>query len=141
MSSFHRDIALRRIFRTVDLYLCEDSDNYTRSLDIFDRVKVDPLFSRRIKALRVYWSYDDGDMLDVMSRKCRTRHLWATFIIFVLGIFSFALPEFKALEEFEWIGYPKLQADMVKVLLKSHSNLAKLGLMYLPTAFRFTPGH
>ncbi|KAH9993095.1 hypothetical protein BJV77DRAFT_1000192 [Russula vinacea] len=89
-----------------------DSDNWNRTLDIFDRVKADPIFSRRIKALRVHWSYDDGDMLDVMSR-----------------IFSSALPEFKALEEFEWIGYPELQANMVKVLLKSHPNLAKLGLI------------
>jgi hypothetical protein len=71
VSSFHRDIALRRIFRTVDLYLCEDSDNWNRTLDIFDRVKADPLFSRRIKTLRVHWAYDDGDMLDVMSRRCR----------------------------------------------------------------------
>jgi hypothetical protein len=58
-----------------------------------------------------------------------------------LGIFRSALPEFKALEEFEWIGYPELQADMVvKVLLKCHPNLAKLGLMYLPTAYYFTSG-
>jgi len=71
VSSFHRDIALRRIFRTVDLYLCEDSDNWNRTLDIFDRVKVDPIFSRRIKTLRVHWAYDDGDMLDVMSRRGR----------------------------------------------------------------------
>ncbi|KAI0282237.1 hypothetical protein BC826DRAFT_1065780 [Russula brevipes] len=112
VSSFHRDIALRRIFRTVDLYLCEDSDSWNRTLDIFDKVKADPLFSRRIKTLRVHWAYDDGDMLDVMSR-----------------IFSTVLPDFKALEEFEWVGYPELQADMVQVLLKSHPNLTKLGLI------------
>lgn len=58
-----------------------------------------------------------------------------------LGIFRSALPEFKALEEFEWIGYPELQADMVEVLLKSHPNLARLGLMYFPTAYRFTSGY
>ena len=58
----HCDIALRRIFRIADLYLCGDLDNWNRTLDIFDRVKVDPLFSRRIKALRVHWSYDDGDI-------------------------------------------------------------------------------
>jgi len=46
-------------------------------------------------------------------------------------VFRSALPEFKALEEFEWIGYPELQADMVQVLLRTHPNLAKLGLMYL----------
>ncbi|KAI9450284.1 hypothetical protein F5148DRAFT_1277868 [Russula earlei] len=112
VSPFHRDIALRRIFRTVDLYLCEDSDNWNRTLDIFDRVKTDPHFSRRIKVLRVHWAYDDGDMLGVMSR-----------------VFRSALPEFRALEEFEWIGYPELQADMVQVLLTSHPNLSKLGLI------------
>ncbi|KAI0297045.1 hypothetical protein B0F90DRAFT_1811223 [Multifurca ochricompacta] len=112
VSSFHRGIALRHIFHTIDLYLGEDSDNWNRTLDIFDRVKVDPLFSRRIKALRVHWAYDGGDMLDVMSR-----------------IFRTALPEFKALEEFEWIGYPELQADMIQALLKSHPNLVKLGLI------------
>ncbi|KAH9953480.1 hypothetical protein BC827DRAFT_1146062 [Russula dissimulans] len=112
VSPFHRDIALRRIFHTVDLYLCEDSDNWNRTLDIFDRVKVDPLFSGRIKVLRVHWAYDDGDMLDVMTR-----------------VFRSALPEFKALEEFEWIGYPELQADMIQVLLRTHPNLAKLGLI------------
>jgi hypothetical protein len=47
----HRDIALRRIFRIVDLYLYEDLDNWNRMLDIFDKVKADPLFSRRIKVL------------------------------------------------------------------------------------------
>ena len=57
------------------------------------------------------------------------------FYQFIPGIFSSALPEFKALEEFEWIGYPELQADMVKVLLKSHPILSKLGLMYLATVF------
>ncbi|KAI0246589.1 hypothetical protein BJV78DRAFT_1297892 [Lactifluus subvellereus] len=112
VSSFHRDIALRRIFHTVDLYLCEDSDSWNRTLDIFDGVKVDPLFSRRIRTLRVHWAYDGGDMLDVMSRLFRT-----------------ALPEFRALEEFEWIGYPELQAEMVQVLLKNHPNLVKLGLI------------
>ncbi|KAF8259916.1 hypothetical protein EI94DRAFT_1717871 [Lactarius quietus] len=73
---------------------------------------MDPLFSRRIKALRIHWAYDGGEMLEVMSR-----------------IFRTALPEFRALEEFEWIGYPDLQADMVQALLKSHPNLVKLGLI------------
>ncbi|KAH9976596.1 hypothetical protein BGW80DRAFT_1436025 [Lactifluus volemus] len=112
VSSFHRDIALRHIFHTVDLYLCEDSDNWNRTLDIFDRVKVDSLFSRRIRTLRVHWAYDGGDMLEVMSRLFRT-----------------ALPEFKALQEFEWIGYPELQAEMVQVLFQSHPKLVKLGLI------------
>jgi hypothetical protein len=80
-------------------------------------------------------------MLDVMSRRDRIFCLWTTSNDFLLGIFRSALPEFKALEEFEWIGYPELQADMVKVLLKSHPSLARLGLMYFPTAYRFTSGH
>jgi hypothetical protein len=45
------------------------------------------------------------------------------------GLFRTALPEFKALREFEWIGYPELQAEMVQVLFKSHPKLVKLGLM------------
>lgn len=46
-------------------------------------------------------------------------------------IFRGMLPEFRALREFEWIGYPELQADMVQVLLRCHPNLDKLGLMYV----------
>lgn len=111
VSSFHRDIALRRVFHTVDLYLGEDS-YWNRTLDIFDRVRMDSVFSRRIKALRIHWAYGGGEMLDVMSR-----------------IFRTALPEFRGLEEFEWIGYPELDADMVQVLLKSHPDLIKLGLI------------
>ncbi|KAN0142176.1 hypothetical protein V8E53_000638 [Lactarius tabidus] len=112
VSSFYRDIALRRVFHTVDLHLGEDA-NWNRTLDIFDRVRIDPLFSRRIKALRIHWAYyGGGEMLKVMSR-----------------IFRTALPEFRGLEEFEWIGYPELKADMVQALLKSHPNLIKLGLI------------
>ncbi|KAH9057589.1 hypothetical protein EDB87DRAFT_1630114 [Lactarius vividus] len=111
LHSFHRDIALRRIFHTIDLYLHEDS-NWNRTLDIFDRVRIDPSFSRIIKALRIHWAYVSGDMLKIMSRLFRT-----------------ALPEFRALEELEWIGYPELRADMVKALLKSHPKLVKLGLI------------
>ncbi|KAI0309909.1 hypothetical protein OF83DRAFT_1253057 [Amylostereum chailletii] len=112
VSSFHREIASRHIFHTLDVYLGEDSETINRSMDIFDRVKADPVFARRVKALRLHWSYEGGEMLDLMSR-----------------IFRTALPEFKALREFEWIGYPELQADMVQVLLQSHPNLDRLGLI------------
>ncbi|KAI0041668.1 hypothetical protein FA95DRAFT_1565151 [Auriscalpium vulgare] len=112
VSSFYRDIALRNIFRTVDLYLGEDQENMHRSMDVFDRVKSDPAFARHILSLRVHWAYEGGDVLDLMSR-----------------IFRTVLPEFKALREFEWIGYPELQADMVQVLLRSHSKLDRLGLV------------
>ena len=46
------------------------------------------------------------------------------------GIFRVALPEFKALKDFEWIGYPELKADMVQSVLNSHPNLQSLGLVY-----------
>lgn len=49
VSAFHRNIAVRIIFHTLDLYFGEDQDNVrenlNRGLDIFDRVKADP-FSR-----------------------------------------------------------------------------------------------
>jgi hypothetical protein len=51
------------------------------------------------------------------------------------GIFRTALPEFKALRDFEWIGYPELRADMVQAVLASHSHLHSLGLMYVLTLY------
>jgi hypothetical protein len=138
VSRFHHDIALRRVFRTVDLYLGEDS-NWNRTLDIFDRVRADTLFSRRIKALRIHWAYVSGDVLDVMSSECEDcRFQDSSAHSFQPGIFRTALPKFRALEEFEWIGYPELQADMVQVLLKSYPNLVKLGLMYLSATYQVT---
>jgi hypothetical protein len=62
----HRDIAFRRVFHTVDLYLGEDS-NCNRTLGILDRVRMGPLFSRQIKALRKHWAYAGSDVLEVMS--------------------------------------------------------------------------
>ncbi|KAF4586299.1 hypothetical protein EYR40_010307 [Pleurotus pulmonarius] len=112
VSAFHRNIAVRIIFRTLDLYFGEDQDNLNRGLDIFDRVKADPVFASRVKSLRLHWAYEEGDMLDLMAR-----------------IFRTALPEFKALEDFEWIGYPEMRADMVQAVLQSHSHLQSLGLI------------
>ncbi|TCD62325.1 hypothetical protein EIP91_007065 [Steccherinum ochraceum] len=116
VSAFHRNIAVRIIFHTVDLYFGEDQDNVrenlNRGLDMFDRVKADPVFASRIKILRLHWAYEEGDMLDLMTR-----------------IFRTALPAFKALQEFEWIGYPELRADMVQAVLASHSHLRSLGLI------------
>ena len=45
------------------------------------------------------------------------------------GIFRNALPSFKALREFEWIGYPELRADAVQAVLSSHPHLRSLGLI------------
>lgn len=45
------------------------------------------------------------------------------------GIFRTALPAFKALQEFEWIGYPELRADMVQWILASHPHLQAVGLI------------
>ena len=65
-----RNIAVRLIFHTVDLYFGEDQENarenLNRGLDIFDRVKADPIFAQRIKVLRLHWAYEEGDMLDLM---------------------------------------------------------------------------
>jgi hypothetical protein len=69
ISSFHRDIAVRHIFHTVDIYFGEDQENLNRGLDIFDRAKSDPVFACRVKSLRLHWAYEEGDMLDLMSRE------------------------------------------------------------------------
>ncbi len=141
VSSFHRNVALRRVFHTVDLYLGEDA-SWDRTLDIFDRVRMDPSFSGLIKALRIHWAYTGGDMLKVMSSECEDcRSQNSSDHSFQPGLFRTALPEFRALEEFEWIGYPELRADMVQALLKSHPNLVKLGLMYLSTTYQVTFAH
>ena len=73
MSAFHRNIAVRIIFHTLDLYFGEDHDNVrenlNRGLDVFDRVKSDPVFASQIKVLRLHWAYEEGDMFDLMSRE------------------------------------------------------------------------
>ncbi|KAG5720769.1 hypothetical protein E4T56_gene16926 [Termitomyces sp. T112] len=112
VSSFHREIAVRQIFHTLDIYFGEDTENLNRGLDIFDRAKADPIFASRVKSLRLHWAYEEGDMLDLMTR-----------------IFKTALPEFKALVDFEWIGYPELRAEMVQAVLNSQPYLKGLGLI------------
>ncbi|KAG6917132.1 hypothetical protein DXG01_003722 [Tephrocybe rancida] len=112
VSSFHRDIAVRQIFHTLDIYFGEDTENLNRGLDIFDRAKADPVFASRVKSLRLHWAYEEGDMLDLMAR-----------------IFKTALPEFKSLVDFEWIGYPEMRAEMVQTVLASHPQLRGLGLI------------
>ena len=69
MSAFHRSIALRRIFHTLDLYFGEDTENLNRGLDIFERAKADPVFAARVKTLRLHWAYEEGDMLDLMTSR------------------------------------------------------------------------
>lgn len=69
VSAFHRSIALPLIFHTIDLYFGEDSESSNRGLDILERVKSDPGFARRVKVLRLHWSYEEGDMLDLMASK------------------------------------------------------------------------
>ncbi|KXN82398.1 hypothetical protein AN958_02603 [Leucoagaricus sp. SymC.cos] len=111
LSSFHRSIALHHIFHTIDLYLGEDQpENVNRSMDIFERVKSDKDFASRVRVLRVHWAYEEGDLLDLMLR-----------------VFKTTLPEFHALREFEWIGYPELRQDMVQFLLNVHPRLVSLG--------------
>ena len=70
VSSFHRDIAQRHIFRTLDLFFGDDQmDNVNKGLDLFARVKKDPAFAMRVKTLRIHWAYEEGDILDLMLRK------------------------------------------------------------------------
>ncbi|EEB90345.1 hypothetical protein MPER_11458 [Moniliophthora perniciosa FA553] len=107
---FHRDIALRLIFHTVDLYFGEDQEILNRGLDILDRAKDDPKFAGTVKSLRLHWAIEEGDMLDLMTR-----------------IFRTALPAFRNLKEFEWIGYPELRVDMVELILATHPHLLSLG--------------
>lgn len=45
----------------------------------------------------------------------------------MLRVFKTALPEFGALREFEWIGYPELRQDMVQFLLSVCPKLDSLG--------------
>ena len=73
-------------------------------------------------------------MLCLVSVRIST--LGVRLFILSSGIFRTALPEFKGLQEFEWIGYPELQADMVQALLKNYPNLIKLGLMYILTTYQ-----
>ncbi|KAJ6489825.1 hypothetical protein C8R45DRAFT_901436 [Mycena sanguinolenta] len=113
VSAFHRDIAVRMIFHTLDIYFgSEDQETLNRGLDIFDRVKADPVFASRVKSLRLHWAYEEGDMLDLMIR-----------------IFRSTLPEFKALRDFEWIGYPEMSAEIVQTILATHPHLHGLGLI------------
>ncbi|KAH9924241.1 hypothetical protein B0H21DRAFT_781435 [Amylocystis lapponica] len=102
VSTFHRSIASHMIFRTLDLYFGEDQDNLNRGLDILDRVKADPAFANQVKTLRLHWAYEEGDMLDLMTRLFRT-----------------ALPALKALHG----------AEMVQAVLGSHPHLESLGLI------------
>ncbi|KAG7087801.1 hypothetical protein E1B28_013742 [Marasmius oreades] len=109
VSAFHREIAMKKIFRTIDLYFGEDND---RGLDILDRAKADSKFAGLVKSLRLHWSIEEGDMLDLMIRTFRT-----------------ALSVFRSLKDFEWIGYPELRADIVQSILSTHSDLHRLGLI------------
>ncbi|KAJ7049074.1 hypothetical protein C8F01DRAFT_1379121 [Mycena amicta] len=113
ISPFHREIAVRLIFHTLDLYFAEDQqDALNRGLDVFDRVKADAVFASRIKTLRIHWAYEEGEMLDLMIR-----------------IFRSTIAEFKALQTFEWIGYPEMRAELVQTILTTHPHLQCLGLI------------
>ncbi|KIJ41064.1 hypothetical protein M422DRAFT_172759 [Sphaerobolus stellatus SS14] len=115
VSVFYRNIARRQIFRSIDIYFGDDNDkeiSINRGLDIFDRAKRDPSFAKLVKALRIHWSYEEGDLLDLMKR-----------------IFREALPSFTALTEFEWIGYPEMKGDIVHAIFSSHPNLKALALV------------
>lgn len=71
---------MRLIFHTIDLYFGEDHENLNRGLDIFDRVKADPVFASQIKSLRLHWAYEEGDMLDLMIRESVLLGFWLLLI-------------------------------------------------------------
>ncbi|KAL5518533.1 hypothetical protein ACEPAH_215 [Sanghuangporus vaninii] len=113
VSSSHREIAQRHLFRSLDLFFGDDQmDNVNKGLDLFSRVKKDPVFAKNIKTLRIHWAYEEGDMLDLMLR-----------------LFREALPFFTGLKDFEWIGYPELRGQDVAAILESHPKLESLGLI------------
>lgn len=66
VSVLYREIALTRIFRAIDLFFGDDC-NLHRGMDVFDRVKQDPRFANRIVTLRIHWSFEEGDMLEIMT--------------------------------------------------------------------------
>lgn len=141
LSAFHRDIAQRHIFSTIDLHLGEDQEHRNRALDFFDRIKEDPAFAKKIKRLRLHWSYEEGDTFDLVAREPCLSLRCHRFLNFKLGIFRTALPEFTSLREFQWIGYPELRSDMVQAVFTHHPNLQSLGLMYVRAQFIHTPGN
>ena len=131
VSAFHRDIAQRHIFSTVDLHLGEDQEHRNRALDFFDRIKEDSDFAKKIKRLRLHWSYEEGDTFDLVARELCVLSRCDILLRFKSGIFRTALPEFTSLREFQWIGYPELRADMVHAVIAHHPSLQTLGLMYV----------
>lgn len=112
VSAFHRELAVRILFRTVDLYFGDDQENVARGLDLMDRVKEDAVFASQIKSLRIHWAYEESDVLDLITRAFRT-----------------AIPKFTALRDFEWIGYPEMRASIVQHVLVSQSCIESLGLI------------
>lgn len=130
ISAFHRDIAQRHIFSTVDLHLGEDQEHRNRALDFFDRVKEDSTFAKKVRRLRLHWSYEEGDTFDLVARELYLLSCWNTSLTFGSGMFRTALPEFASLREFQWIGYPELRAEMVQTVFTHHPNIQSLGLMY-----------
>ena len=130
VSPFYRGVAQRHLFSTVDLHLGEDQEHRNRALDFFDRVREDSTFSKKIKRLRLHWSYEEGDTFDLMARGLPLLPCCNALLISVSGIFRTVLPEFTSLREFQWIGYPELRADMVQAVFTHHPNIQSLGLMY-----------
>ena len=135
VSAFHRDIAQRHIFSTIDLHLGEDQEHRNRALDFFDRIKEDSTFAKKVRRLRLHWSYEEGDTFDLVARELCSSSYLDTPLTFEPGIFRAALPEFTSLREFQWIGYPELRAEMVQAVFMHHPNIQSLGLVYACISF------
>ena len=78
VSAFHREIAMKQIFHTVDLYFGEDNE---RGLDLLDRAKADPWFASLVKSLRLHWAIEESDMLDLMIRASPFLHIVNPFFV------------------------------------------------------------
>lgn len=68
-------------------------------------------------------------MLDLMIRKRLLITFSSNCNLPFTGIFKTSLPAFRALRDFEWIGYPEMRAEVVQTVLTTHKHLHGLGLM------------
>jgi hypothetical protein len=67
VSAFHRSISRQIIIQTIDIYFGNNAEKDKGGLDIFDNVKKYPGFAKLVKVLRIHWSYEEGDLLDLMT--------------------------------------------------------------------------
>jgi len=52
----------------MDICFGEDKDELIQAIEIFDRVKNDPVFANQVKSLRLHWGSAKDNLLDIMIR-------------------------------------------------------------------------